>query len=253
LIAGGISGISSACVGPGNTDTATTEDSDFASGTAFNVDLELSCGELVVERGSGSSWAVEAEHDPDHPPKIEGSTTALSVTQGGPEGDLFVLLSQQPRNEWKVELPATASISMQSTLNASNAEVSLGEAPLALLSGTANASNAIYDLGTATTPEPARLDLTYNASAGRLALPVGSIIGNITLNVSDLELCIPVDAEVRLELESVLATDDIGESGLARARDGWQSAGYDIASSRIDLSITSTVSRISIERPEVCS
>jgi hypothetical protein len=75
----------------------------------------------------------------------------------------------------------------------------------------------------------------------------------VTLNASSLNVCIPSGAEVRIDLDSTLASDDLGGSGLGNVRDGWQTAGYDTASLRIDLSITSTISSISVERPEACS
>ena len=41
--------------------------------------------------------------------------------------------------------------------------------------------------------------------------------------------------------------------GLIKRGDSWQSDGFDTAATRVDLSITSTVSSLSVERPEVCS
>lgn len=252
LIAGGVSGISSACVGIGSGESATTEDSDFASSTAFRLDIELSCGEVAVERGTGATWAVEAVHDPADPPVIEGSPSALVITQSGGDDGLF-FLGQQRRNEWDVQLPASAAISTDMTLNAAEGTVDLGGGPVATFNGTFNASDIGLDMAEATTPEPAPLNVTFNASSGKLALPAGSIIGNITLNASSLEVCLPQSAEARIELESTLASDDLGKSGLSKSGDGWQTAGYATAATRIDLSITSTVSSVSVERPEVCS
>ena len=251
LIAGGVSGISSACVGIGAGESVTTEDSDLASGTAFSVDLELTCGELEVGRASGSTWDVVAVHGPEEPPEIEGTPSGLRVTQANSD-DLFVL-GQQTRNEWQVELPATAAISMAMTLNAAEAQIDLGDGPIATFEGTLNASDATLDLGSVTTPQPASLDLTLNASSGKVALPAGSVVGDVTLNASSLELCVPAGVEARLEVEATLAADDLGDSGLLKSGDGWQSAGYATAGIRIDLSITSTVSSLSVERPEVCS
>jgi hypothetical protein len=250
LIAGGFSGISSACVGSGTGDTVTTEDSDLASGTAFRVDLELTCGELEVERASGSTWEVVAVHDPEEPPAIEGTTAELRVTQHST--DDFFVLGQQTRNDWRVELPATAAITMSTTLNGAEARIDLGDGPVAAFDATFNASDAELDLGTATAPQPLRLDLTLNASSGKVALPAASVVGNVTLNASSLELCIPESVEARVEVEATLAADDLGQSGLVKNGDRWETAGYATAATRVDLSITSTVSSLSVERSEVC-
>ena len=252
LIAGGISGISSACVGVGSGETARTEDSDSASPSAFRLELELSCGEVDVTRGTGAAWSVEAIHAPDDQPAIEGTPAQLTVTQGGGSDDFFVL-GQQTRHDWRVALPQTAALTVDTTLNAAEGTVDLGAGPVSRVDGTFNASDIVYDLAEATTPEPARLDMTFNASQGRLALPDGALVGSVTLNASSLTVCIPENAEARVELEATLAADDIGDSGLIKSGDGWQTDGYATAGIRIDLSLTSTVSSVSIERPEVCS
>ena len=252
LIAGGISGISSACVGPGSGQTVTTQDGEDTTSAVFLLDVELTCGDLQVERGSAASWSVTAEHAPDEPPSIESSAAELRIRGNRQTEDLFVF-SQQTRNAWAVELPATATLSTGVTLNAADGSIDLGAGPVASVSSTFNASDIVIDLARATTPEPARIDLTLNASSGELRLPVGSIIGNVTLNASSLTLCIPSTAEARVELEATLSADDLADSGLAKSGDGWQTAGYATAATRIDLSLTSTVSSVSIERPEECT
>ena len=68
--------------------------------------------------------------------------------------------------------------------------------------------------------------------------------GSMTLNASSLTMCLPADAQARIELESTLASDDLGSTGLTSVGDGWQTEGFDTAASRIDLSITSTVSSL---------
>ncbi|MFV2063120.1 MAG: hypothetical protein ACC726_06345 [Chloroflexota bacterium] len=251
LIAGGISGISSACVGIGNNEAASAEESGISSGTTFRLDLELSCGELEVARGSSARWTIQAIHSPDDPPAIDGSAAGLAVRQGG-SSDIFVL-SQEARNEWRIELPAVVAIDAIVKLNAAEGTVDLGPGELASFDGTFNAADVTIDLAEATTPLPARLDMTFNASSGKLALPNASVVARATLNVSSLVVCVPSGAEMRIEFDSTLASDDIGNAGLTKSGDGWQTAGYDTASSRIDLSITSTVSSFSLDRVEVCS
>lgn len=252
LIAGGVSGISSACVGIGNGDSVTTEDGDLASTVDFRVAIDLSCGELQVSRASGATWDVSAVHDPAEPPVIAGTRTDLSMSQAEDGGDFFVL-GQQSRNEWNVELPATAAITLETTLNAAEAVIDLGSGPVAEVNATFNATDTTLDMGGVTTPAPARLDLTFNASSGALSLPQGTVVGAIILNASSLELCVPETVEVRLSLEATLASDDLADSGLLKIGNSWETQGFATAAERIDLSLDSTVSSISMERPEVCS
>jgi hypothetical protein len=250
LIAGGVQGVSSACVGLGGGEVVTTQKSGPASGGSFDLQLEISCGDLGVARAATPEWTVVAEHGPGDAPTIEGTESGLRIEQGG--GDALFALSQQTRSDWQVALPADAALSMGMTLNAANGSTDLGEGPIARVDGTLNASDMDLDLSSATTPQPASLSMTFNASSGRLSLPAGSITGRLTLNASALEVCLPTAAEARFELESTLSSDDLASSGLTQVDDGWQTAGFDTAASRVDLSITSTVSSVSIERPEVC-
>jgi hypothetical protein len=74
----------------------------------------------------------------------------------------------------------------------------------------------------------------------------------MTLNASSLTLCLPATAQARFELEATLASDNLADSGLTSVADSWQTEGFDTAASRIDLHITSTVSTLTLERPEVC-
>ena len=205
----------------------------------------------AVTRGTADEWSVDALHDPDDQPVIEGSATNLQVHQGNGADELFVF-TQQRRSDWTVGLPASPSLAVGVTLNAATGGFDLGAGPVSGLGGTFNASDATLDLGDITTPQPADLSLTFNASSGTLSLPAGSMTGSMTLNASSLTICLPADAQARLELESTLASDNLGGSGLSSVGDSWQTEGFDTAASRIDLHITSTVSSLTLERPEVC-
>ncbi len=251
LVAGGVQGISNACVGLGSGESRTTSESGPASGTTFDLQVELSCGDVAVTRGTAEEWSIQAQHGPDDEPTIEGGASGLTVNQGAGTDELFVF-SQQTRSDWQVGLPASPSVSASVTLNAAGGTFDLGTGPMSQLSATFNASDATLDLGSITTPEPADLSLTFNASSGVLTLPAASVTGSMTLNASSLTLCLPAAAQARFELESTLASDDFAGSGLTSIGDGWQTDGFDTAASRIDLSITSTVSSVSVDRPEVC-
>jgi len=252
VVAGGISGISSACVGLGSGESVTTQERGTSSGASFRLDLELSCGELHLARERGAGWTVTAVHAPDDAPTIAGTPAGLAMRQGDIGGDIFVL-GQATRNEWRITLPGSGSIDTRMTLNAAEGTVDLGGGALGSLDGTFNAADVAIDLVEVTAPARAQLSLTFNASSGKLALPNASVVGRATLNASSLEVCVPSTAELRLELDSTLASDDLGGSGLVRSGDGWQTTGFDTASTRIDLSITSTVSSISLDRAEACS
>jgi hypothetical protein len=250
LVAGGMQGISTACVGLGSDDSVTTSDSGQASGTSFELQVNLSCGDLTVTRAAGAEWALRAEYGPDEPPTIVAADTSLTI--GQPDSGGLFAFSRQTRNDWQVSLPLEAALSVGMTLNAANGTVDVGAGSLERIQGTVNAGVLDLDLSSATTEQVAHLSLAFNFASGSLALPDAAMTGALELNVSALDLCVPADAEARFELESTLSSDDFSGSGLTQVGDSWQTSGFDTATERIDVSITSTVSSISVQRPEVC-
>lgn len=252
LMAGGISGISSACISIGSGEGVTTTQGGTAAGADFRLDVELSCGELDVTRGSSPEWSVSAEHSPDQPPVISADAASLTIS-GGRQAEEFFVFSQQTRNDMRVELPAGVALTVDAQLNAADGTVDLGAGPVARFDGRFDASDVTIDLAAAETPLPLAVALTMNASSGRLSLPDGSVVGDVALNASALTVCLPNDAEARIELASTLAADDLADSGLVKSGGGWQTPGYATAATRIELSVASTVSSLSVERQEVCS
>lgn len=228
-----------------------TADGDLASATSFAVDVRLSCARLDMSRGAGATWNASARHAGDVEPAIAGTPSELHLSQRGTD-EVFVL-GHEARTDWLVELPASATLSLAARLDATDGEIDLDGAPVADVAATLNASDLRLDLTDTSGPTPLGLDLALNASSVRLVLPAGSVSGQAKLNASSLDICLPQGAAARIGLTAVLASDDLSDAGLVRSGDAWQTEGYDAAPARVDLSITSTVSSVSIERPEVCA
>ena len=53
LIAGGVQGVSNACIGLGSGETRTTSESGPTSGSTFDLQLELSCGDVGGDARNG--------------------------------------------------------------------------------------------------------------------------------------------------------------------------------------------------------
>ncbi len=247
---------SGACVN-GEVGTASTSEGSVASPNEFELDVSLSCGELDVSRATVANWSLQARHAPDDPPQIaeaerEGATAYLRVSQDSTEDLAF--FGRRVQSIWAVEVPARAALRMQTTLNAVQGAIDAGAGPLERIAGTLNATEVTIDLVEATTPQEASVDLTLNASDGRLLLPEGDIAADITLNASSLVVCVPTGAGLRVDYSSVLSGDDLASSDLSEESPGqWISEGLTTTADRVSLSVTSTASSFSIERPEACS
>ncbi len=98
------------------------------------------------------------------------------------------------------------------------------------------------------------VNVTLNASDGRLVLPGGSAQLSATLNASSLEVCSPEAVPLEVQLNETLSSNDLGDAGLDKVDDDrWQSPGFSRTGDHQTLEITSTVSSLTIERPEACS
>ena len=235
----------------------TTSGEGIASGTSFALDLSLPCGELSVARAADTTWRVEAVHEAGDRPRIDetedaSGTTALRIRYDG-DGDL-AFIGRQTRSRWDVLVPAGASLTVQATLDAARGTIDSGPGPVARLEATLNASDATLDLAQAETPETARIELTLNASDGQLLLPMGTTWTTAELNASSLEVCAPSSLPLQVELSETLSSSDLEDAGLEETDAGtWVTPGFSSTSDHAILELESTVSSLSIERPEACS
>ncbi len=248
--------VSGACAaddaGPASTTQGSVADPD-----AFELYVSLACGELAISRAAETSWGLQAAHALDDAPSIrerdlDGATSYLGLVQAD-SGDLAFLARQQP-SDWSVQVPASAALTVGATLNAVKADLRLGAGPLTRVTGTLNASVATIDLADALTPIQADVELSLNASKGRLVLPDGSVRADVTLNASSLGVCIPAGASLQVQLYATGSNDDLASSGLQETSPGrWDVPGAAAVGDGIVLSIDSNLSSLSVERPETCS
>jgi hypothetical protein len=251
LVAGGITGISGACGELGD-DAVTSSQSGLASSSSFEVDLSLSCGELTATRDGDSRWSVNAMHAQGDAPTIAGDPSSLSVRQDD-QGSQVLVFGPLSRNDWGIQLPNAPTVGLDVTLNAADATIDLGGGPLDSVDGAFNATSVRLSMAAATAPDTARVNLAFNASSASVSFPAGSLVADVDANLSSVTLCVPAAAPLRVELDATLSSDDLEAAGLEQRGEGWQTADYDTASARVDLTVSSAVSTLTFQRPEVCS
>src|SRR5262245_18787254 len=240
LLAGGVRGISSACIGSGTGQEQSTHSGEAGAGR-FTTQIELSCGELDVSRTPGNTWTVVAQHGSGQAPQIEATASSLEVRSqaSGP-----VPCFGQARRDWQIALPTDSELTFGMTLNAASGRLALGEGPLDNVSATLNASDARIDLSSATLTDSASVRATFNASSGTLVLPAQTLTGSISLNASSLTLCVDPEAALRIEHHGTLSSADFSGEGLTRTDDLWETPGFDGAGSQVQLEISATLSSV---------
>ena len=112
--------------------------------------------------------------------------------------------------------------SLDVTANAGETTLGVGGATLSALTLTLNAGNASIEApGTSI----GNLDVTVNAGHAGIQLG-GPVSGSITANAGKVDLCVPPDAPLRLDVAQHFAFEtNLGESGLTHDGDTWQRAG----------------------------
>lgn len=229
----------------------TTSASGTASGPDFRVDLEMSCGDLTLARGVGSSWSIEAVHPVGDPPETQSSSTSLIVRQ--PSGLRGMLaLDQIGRDRWSISLPGAVSLALGMTLNLADGDVSLGSGPVGSIGATLNFSTIDMHLGSVQAGEQSQAGLTLNFSTAAIALPAQSSIAGATLNFSSMQICVPREAGLRIRHQGTFSSDNLPEAGLVKVGEVWETADYASVSTPVEIQVTSSFSSITLERPEVC-
>ncbi len=235
---------------------ARTAQGSVANPEAFELSISLACGGLSVSRAAETTWDLQARHALDDAPSIrerdlDGATSYLGLVQES-GGDL-AFLGRQQASDWNVLVPASAALTVGATLDGVKADLDLGLGPLTRVSATLNASEVAIDLTGASTPEQAAVELTLNASSGRLSLPAGNVRADATLNLSSLTVCVPEGAPLQVQLDATGASDDLGSSGLVETSPGlWNVPDAPATGDHVMLAVHSTLSSLSLERPEAC-
>jgi hypothetical protein len=190
----------------------TTQDGTFE--TAATVALDLDCGAAVVTMTTAPSWTVTADHV-GPPPAIEASATSLTVRAPQAIGPR--------RQDWDIALPAGQTRTIDLTANAAASTLILAGGTLDRVRADSNAADLQIDASQAVV---SRLDITMNAGRARVTLGGGSTTGSLTANAGALELCVPPDVGLVLDVtDSLTFTHDLDDNGLTRVGDDWTRSG----------------------------
>jgi hypothetical protein len=206
---------------------------------SMTANLDLDCGTLDLSVGSGDAWSVQADYA-GQPPSLDESDDALDLKS--PDG--FGLR----RQEWTVTLPGSRLRDVELSANAASATVRLAGAELDLLDGAFNAADARIDAN------GAKLDrIDISANAGRVRLGVDSdLAGSMSANAGALELCVPDDATLRIQIQQQLTFGhNLDDRGLSQNGEVWSRDGAADAPT-IDLSVSGNAASFTLDPEDGC-
>ncbi len=197
------------------------------------VAVDLRCGSLTLGTTSGSDWQVAADYQ-GTPPTVNGDGDGLEVDAAG-DGARHADLT--------ITVPADRLGSLDVSTNAATGSLVLDGAALDLVEVDANAGDVKIDAGSASVT---RLDVTMNAGRVRITLGTGSTRGAISVNAGAIDLCVPPDAELRLDVnEQLTFVKNLADRGLEQDETVWYRAGT--SGSTIDLQIDGNVASLTLD------
>lgn len=187
-----------------------SEDRAGAFDSPATVALDFRCGTIDVSTAAGDGWTTHTGWD--GPPPIVSATNAR-LDMEVPDGDAV------KRQIWTVTVAPDRLNELEFTINAANGTARLDGANLARLDVDSNASDVKVNAGGATT---GRLTVKLNAGRLRITLGKGATVGDMTLNASALDLCVPPEAGLRIQANDQLTfATNLDEMGLTRVGQVW--------------------------------
>lgn len=232
LLSGGMGSFSTGACGPGSGTVGFPVQEGVLEADTATVDIQLDCGNLTVDTGSGTAWYVEGQDGTGAGPEVRSDTDALSVrSRDGDRGPLGIF---GERETWRITVPEEPLLDMDVQANAGEATIDLDGTALATFGLELNAGSATVDLGSVDEIEAVQIGL--NAGSIGLTLPNLSLTGSIEVNAGSVSLCAPPGAALKFRTgESIVASYDFAGHGLVQDGSTWATPGFDTATVRIEL------------------
>lgn len=197
------------------------------------LNVEFSCGTLVIAAVDGSTWSVSGTESRGRAPTVTTSGSTVSIE--GRSGSSF--FDDVGETSWKIAVPRAPVVGLGVTLTAGSGSANLAGASLSSVSLTVNAGSFILDLAGAASVGD--VNATVNAGDATVSLPAGDRSANMSLNAGNLDVCLPVDAPVRVRWSGALGSNDLDQAGLVKVDDNtWTSAGFDESQPHIELHVS---------------
>ncbi len=214
-------------------------------GADATIDLEMNCGDLLVEPAAGTAWTLIASAPGGRNPIEAVAPDRLEIRSAG--HTWFGPFSDDNGESWKLSLPTDPTLDLRATLNAGTARLGLAGTHLSALSMTTNAGKTTIDLSGATVGS---MSYTLNAGQTRILLPSTPMSGSATVNAGDLGFCVAPGTGLRIDSNSTLASNNFKERGLIQNGSTWTTPG--VASVQIALSLSANAGSIELDPEGGC-
>ena len=233
------------CTGDGGNGTSFA-DGGGDLGANASITISQDCGDLTIGTVDGSTWSVSGAARDGRAPQIDRSGDRLTIESrdDGP-------LDNGGSGDWTVVLPRATAIRLEVTVNGGQSRFALDGAHLESLSVDANAGSVDLDLREAASVGDTTIDVNFGSAIVRL--PNRSFSAELSINAGSTAICLPAGVGLRVELDSVAASNDFADHGLIEANGTWQTPGYGSAEIRIELKADVNAGSLSLDPARTCA
>jgi LiaF transmembrane domain len=223
------------CAGAGGQTTPFDGNGSLRDGASATI--ELDCGSLDLSAVPGAAWQVHADYRGAEPRADDGAGN-LSVRTPPNSG--------AHRQDWTISLGTDALRDLDLKINAASSSVVLAGSDLSSLEADMNAGDMLLDGSGATI---SRIDASVNAGRLRVTLE-GPSSGDLSMNAGAIELCVPADAQLQLEVKDQLTfATNLASRGMVKDGDTWTKSG---TGGLIDLSVEGNAASFTLDPEGGC-
>lgn len=203
------------------------------------VALDLRCGSVDLATEAGAGWHVQAGYAVAAP-AIGASSTRLSLR--APEGS-------NVRQEWTVTVAPDRLSDLEVRVNGATGTARLDGATLTRVSVDANAGDVLVGAAGATV---SRLDVTASAGRIRVTLGAGPTVGDVKLNASAMDLCVPAESGLQITAnEQLTFATNLSDRGLTKTGTVWERPATGTGA-LIDLSVSGNAAAFNLDPSGGC-
>lgn len=197
-----------------------------AVGKPLTATLSFGAGDLTIRGTTDLASDLTVDHTGPAPTisSASGSDGSTLEAKSGVAGDFAV--GSRVREAWTVKFNPDLPLSVVVNAGACRAQMDLTDYNLTSLSISSGASDVDVEVGT-------------RSPAVEIAIASAA---------SDVQLQLPPSAGVRLKSQSVINDADLAGAGLSRQGDYWESAGYETAAQKINITVSGVVGGLKVTR-----
>ena len=211
------------------------------------ITIVHNCGDLAVGTVAGSTWSLTGRADNGaQPTTVERAGSGLRIS--APERGIMDL---DRGSSWTVVLPQDPNIELSVELNGGDGRLALAGATIDSLSVEGNAGSVDLDLRDVAALGSA--DVKLNFGSATIHLPARSASITLDVNAGSAGLCLPTGAGLRVKLESVAASSDFQQHGMALEGGAWQTPGFATAEIRLDVTADVNAGSLSLDPVRSCA